>query len=640
MDSECVRLARQLADYSVKLGDRDTTDAELLRRYAADRDEAAFVVLLRRHASLVWSVCRRATVDLHEAEDAFQATFLVLAAKAKAIRRPELLHNWLYGVAARIARRARLRQLRRPLTGQEQIMVTAAPPVATSDSDDLRSVLDEELNRLPDKYRAPILLCCVEGQTQDVAAARLGWTHGSIKGRLERGREVLRSRLARRGVALSAATILAELPKASARVPEELLVATTRAAGEFAAGRTAELGVAWVLAKEALRPSRWAVVVTTLVVVAGAAGVGVATLAATNTAPAPLAAPVPVANDKKEPPRPSNEVLKAWKAAGARFAWCGTQPGKPELAAIVDEKDWAKVDQPIAMFDFSKEKSQQAIDWAKLPPPEVPFVLDLFSTATTDDHLKDLKRFESLTRLSLIDTRVTDKGMANLTGFPRLTGVDVFSTAVTAAGMRELRPLKELREFRVADNGLHELGDAELRAAGQFPKLQSLSVSGREMTDAGVKEIAGLSSLRVLRLRGSNKPPGADGIHRYQPPALTDAALRNIGTLKELRVLGLSTSGASDAGFKELAGLKQLTRLDLNYTLLTDAGLKELGGLTNLTHLSLAETKVTDAGLAVIKGFKSLTSLQLPRGVTDAGLKEIREALPECKVTRYDDIDP
>jgi RNA polymerase sigma factor (sigma-70 family) len=220
-------------------------DEQLLERFIAHRDEAAFEALVRRHGPMVLGVCRRVLHDPHDAEDAFQATFLVLVRKAAAIGKRELLANWLYGVAHRTALKARAAAARR--RGKEQPMVD---PPCTEPGDaavwrDLRPVLDGELQRLPAKYRAPVVLCYLEGKAYDEAAQQLGWPKGTLSTRLTQARELLRRRLTRRGVTLSAGALATALSPgaASAVVPMPLIASTSKAALALAAGQAAAAGV-------------------------------------------------------------------------------------------------------------------------------------------------------------------------------------------------------------------------------------------------------------------------------------------------------------------------------------------------------------------------------------------------------------
>jgi RNA polymerase sigma-70 factor (ECF subfamily) len=171
------------------------SDGQLLDWFVHQREEAAFAALVRRHGPMVLSVCRRVLRHSQDAEDAFQATFLVLAEKAPGLRQPELLANWLYGVAYRTALHARQRASRRSEREREAATLFFSEGDSESESRELRQVLDEELQGLPEKYRAPLVLCYLEGMTNEAAARRLGWPSGSMSYRLARGRELLRERL-------------------------------------------------------------------------------------------------------------------------------------------------------------------------------------------------------------------------------------------------------------------------------------------------------------------------------------------------------------------------------------------------------------------------------------------------------------
>lgn len=182
-----------------------TADSTLLDRYARDRDPAAFAELVARHGPAVWGLCRRLLRTEADAEDVFQATFLVLARDAARVRDAASVGSWLFGVAVRIGRKARARR-DRPPPDPEHLTPPAAPPdpAAGVTWAEVRAALDAELARLPDELRAPLLLCYFDGLTQDEAAAALGWNPRTLKARVARGRDVLRARLTRRGVELPA----------------------------------------------------------------------------------------------------------------------------------------------------------------------------------------------------------------------------------------------------------------------------------------------------------------------------------------------------------------------------------------------------------------------------------------------------
>jgi len=160
-------------------------DEELLHRFVSLREETAFTELVQRHGPLVWSVCGRVLHDSHDREDAFQATFLILARKAASISRPELLGPWLHGVAYRVAVRARASTIRRRACESQVIAMPTPDPTPAVAWRELRTLLDEEVNRLPDKYRLPFVLCHLEGKTneEDGPLARLPQRHGAVPAR-------------------------------------------------------------------------------------------------------------------------------------------------------------------------------------------------------------------------------------------------------------------------------------------------------------------------------------------------------------------------------------------------------------------------------------------------------------------------
>jgi RNA polymerase sigma factor (sigma-70 family) len=211
------------------------SDAELLRRFVRRRDEAAFELLVWRHGPMVLGVCRRVLRDTHAAEDAFQATFLVLVRKAGGIARGVAVGPWLYRVAFRVALRARAAVAKRPaqaLPGE-----LPAPATAGLTECDWQPILDEEIDRLPERYRRPVVLCHLQGHTLAEAARQLGCPRGTVAVRLARARQKLRARLTRRGVALTAA-LPAALASSSA-VSAALVKAAVRGALGYALGTTA-----------------------------------------------------------------------------------------------------------------------------------------------------------------------------------------------------------------------------------------------------------------------------------------------------------------------------------------------------------------------------------------------------------------
>jgi RNA polymerase sigma factor (sigma-70 family) len=221
------------------------TDGQLLGDYLSRRAEAALATLVRRHGPMVWGVCRRVLRNYHDAEDAFQATFLVLVRKAASIASRGLLANWLYGVAHQTALNARRAGAKRRARERQVAEVPEPEAVPQELWQDLRPLLDRELSRLPDKYRAPVVLCELEGVTRKEAARQLGVPEGTVAGRLARARTMLARRLARHGLALSGGLLAVLLAQngAPAGVPTSVVSSTIKAATLLTAGQGAAAGL-------------------------------------------------------------------------------------------------------------------------------------------------------------------------------------------------------------------------------------------------------------------------------------------------------------------------------------------------------------------------------------------------------------
>jgi RNA polymerase sigma factor (sigma-70 family) len=337
-------------------------DGDLLDRFTRARDESAFHELLRRHAPLVLGVCRRVVGDEQDAEDAFQATFLVLVRKASSIRRRASLTSWLHGVAYRCAARVRAANLRRR---RHEGRLAPAPPEAPPDVSwqEVRQAIDEELARLPEKYRAPLVLCYLRGKTQCEAARELGWAPGVLRGRLDRGRERLRARLARRGLALSAGLLATALTGEAAVTPAALLGLTLRAALLVAAGRplaAAAPGSVADLAKGAMRAMLWTkiqVVTACAVLVVGALGVGgVLGRQAARPAGDPMADPPQVLAD---PPRPAEEPPRRGKQP-PREEEEDKPPRAKKPVRVEEEEEKSKPGKAVPRVDEEEGKAKPA----------------------------------------------------------------------------------------------------------------------------------------------------------------------------------------------------------------------------------------------------------------------------------------
>jgi RNA polymerase sigma factor (sigma-70 family) len=282
------------------------SDADLLARFVSDRDEAAFASLVARHGPMVLQLCRRLLFDAHVAEDAFQATFLVLARKAGSIGRPATLAGWLYGVAYRVALKARCAERRRPRTSAHEVHDAPDPgrdPLSELTARELLTVLEEELHRLPETYRMAVVCCCLESLTVAEAAQRLGCTTGALRGRLERGRARLHARLVQRGLTLSVALAAAEIVRGMAVAG----LAASAVKTALAFGSASDVSVANEAARlacEVLPGVGWAKLKITLVltIALGLTALAVGALSKAPTAKPPDAVPLQVATQVPEPP--------------------------------------------------------------------------------------------------------------------------------------------------------------------------------------------------------------------------------------------------------------------------------------------------------------------------------------------------
>jgi RNA polymerase sigma factor (sigma-70 family) len=309
----------------------DWTDGQLLETLATTHREAAFTVLLRRHGPMVWGLCRRLLRNWHDAEDAFQATFLVLSRRAASIRKHQSLASWLYGVAWRVTTRAKTVAARRRANESEVMLMTdTISPEETGQ--EWSPVLHEELNHLPEKYRAPLVLCYLQGKTHATAAHELSCPSGSMSNRLARGRELLRQRLSRRGLTLTVGlvgTVLAERAGATT-VPPSLVESTLRTALLGVAGRmTAGSGVsaaAAALADGVLRAMVIAKLkVAGVVLAAGLLSTGVGVL---------IHSPLGAQPREPEQLRPSRRTVQPMDAEQRDPATPATQeaaPNQPEV---------------------------------------------------------------------------------------------------------------------------------------------------------------------------------------------------------------------------------------------------------------------------------------------------------------------
>ncbi len=336
---------------------RGAADGDLLRRFAAARDEAAFRVIAERHGPMVFGVCARLLGNRHDAEDALQATFLVFAQRAGCVRNSESLASWLHGVARRVATRLRRADHRRAAREHAAAAPEQRPPADPAWSE-VRAGLDEELARLPDSYREVLVLCYLEGLTRDEAGQRLGIDAGAVKGRLERGRRLLGDRLTRRGIGLSAGLAgLVVAPPLTAALRVGRLAADPATASPRAAALTHDFlkGVAMSKIKFVTAGLVGAAVL--------AAGIGVSTAQSQPAAKATpadkaksaaKAGPVGLGEFTAEPVKDTDEAFIRRVSKDLR----GTDPTPAEVHFFLASKDANKRATLVDLF--VKEKADKA----------------------------------------------------------------------------------------------------------------------------------------------------------------------------------------------------------------------------------------------------------------------------------------
>jgi RNA polymerase sigma factor (sigma-70 family) len=328
--SEVIQHARRAA---LQCDGAGVTDGQLLEDFVSRRDEAALAALVRRHGPMVWGVCRRVLRNYHDAEDAFQATFLVLVRKAASVVPRAMVANWLYGVAHRTALKARATAAKR---NERERQAEEMPELAVAEQElphDLRPLLDQELSRLPAKYRVVIVLCDLEGRPRKEAARRLGVPEGTVAGRLARARTMLAKRLGRHDLAVSGGALAAALSQnaAPAGVPASVVSATIRAANLFAAGQAAAAGVIPVRVAaltegvlKAMRVSKLKIATAVVLLVAVVLGAGVA---GTSAGKQPV------------PPAPGDQKQAARVEARGKWEYKALSPAGIERLAPEGSKD-------------------------------------------------------------------------------------------------------------------------------------------------------------------------------------------------------------------------------------------------------------------------------------------------------------
>jgi RNA polymerase sigma factor (sigma-70 family) len=610
---------------------RDTLDYDLLQRYASHRDEAAFAALLHRHGPMVLGVCRRVLHNAADADDAFQATFLVLVRKAKSIRKGASVGSWLHGVAFRVACEAKIKARPQSNGEMQDLAGGDADPCAEAERRELRSILDKELDQLPAKYRSPLVLHYLEGKTKEETARELGWTEGTVSGRLARARESLRKRLDGRELLLSEGMMVAMLSQQLATsVPSALANATMKSALLFNTGGMAggaASGASQVLAEAVLKTMFVSKlkhgIALAIVLVAVASGLGVAGHAYWPVPPpqepeeprlAQASPPKPLPEELPEPPvDPEEEALVAeLKKIGAEVIRDEKRLGKP-----VVEVGLPGAGTRLAWEIQFKLKNLKSLRKLRLLPGQFSTDLDdgdltflgdlknlqsleMYSNAFIGGFLKNLKAPENLQTL-ILHSGVTDAvqdGLGNLKNLqelslaeciPRGPGAPVLSNG----GLNGLKYLTKLRSLSIRSN--HVTGEI-LKELRYCEGLQSLFLAGEQVTDVGMEDLKYLKNLQTLNLASTR---------------VTDAGLSALKDLTNLQLLNLPPSAVSGAVLKDLNGLKSLKELTLGWTWLTAEDLKDPKDLTGLKHLARVNKQNPPLHLIYPRNLLDLKALNL-----------------------------
>jgi RNA polymerase sigma factor (sigma-70 family) len=505
-----------------------TPDRQLLEGFLVRRDEAAFAELVRRHGPMVLNVCRGVLHNLHDAEDVFQATFLVLAQRAGRIRRREAVGSWLCGVAYHLALKVRAAAIRRRNSEERAEERIVADPLMDMTLRELHQVLLEELQHLPEKYRLPLILCYLEGRTQSEAARQLGWDKEVLRGRLNRGRSQLRARLTRRGLALSAGLFVSALtasaaPAALPAVRVEIAAKAALAAvagqkvGRFVSEQVAALAEGAVRSLFANQGKIVAILVLALGSLITGAGLWARHQLAAG-APAARAAQLPL--PKANPAKPRPEV--AIEERGDRIAVNGRvldPDGQPFAGAKLHltvaygrsmKPPVRAASGPDGRFHFSFPKTEYfEADWIR-ERAEPWRWCDIVAAAPgygpVSVWMADVKKELSLRLVK--DARISGR-VRDLQGRP-VAGADVRVIGPSWAPLLDASTADKQGQFRLAGVGCGR--EVELRVSSPTIATQWVKVKTQADGAAEVEVIAGPTKPveGVIRGRDTGKP--LDGV--------------------------------------------------------------------------------------------------------------------------------
>jgi internalin A len=645
---------------------KNLDDRELLGRFVNEHDQAAFHALMRRHGPVVLDVCRSMLVNQADAEDAFQATFLVFARKAKGIRAATSIGSWLHGVAYRVALKAQTAFARRK---KHESLAPARAVVESADDmawRDVKAVVHRELNTLPERFRAVLVICYLEGKTQDEAALQLKLPKGTLKGRLEQGRATLRERLIRRGLGPAAVLVASAWTASdSAALQPTLIGSTVLAAANLAAGRAASeiVSTKVITLTEGVVKAMYLTklkIATAILLVLSIFGASASafihgTPAAKEIDNKDRSAQTSAGLGKEASPdqakTSSPQQTEAPEVNRAVAEWVIAMGGKIVTAAGIFGKgnplgDGQFYITAIILDSIDKIKDD---DLARLKDLTKLNNLSLVHTPIGDAGLKHLAGIKSLETLYLAYTKVGDAGLAHLKDMTGLVNLYLDGTKVTDAGLEHLAGMKGLAVLCLKDT---QITDAGLKQLKSLSNLSWVDMWGAKVTDAGVKDLqaalpkctiknvdpkndrpplpagAREAALAALRKTGGQILPGErNGVYGVYlvGPKIDDTLMMHLSAIEEIQSVLFFESKVTDAGLAHLKWLKNLKNLTIEKSPISDAGLKNFKDMSQLREIHMNFMPLTDAGLEHLKGLSGLTTLGFDSAnITDAGVKHLK----------------
>jgi RNA polymerase sigma factor (sigma-70 family) len=628
-------------------------DAELLRLFVTGRDETAFHIILQRHGPMVLGVCRAMLPNEADAEDAFQATFLVLAHKARSIRKSASLASWLHGVACRTARMMRTAYARR-----SKHEPRAARPEATASDDltwrEVQRVVHEELAAMAERFRGSLTLCYLQGKTLDEAAQALSMAKNTLKARLERGRTILRSRLIRRGLG-SAAVLVAAWPAVATALPAALAETTLRMVSGASVSSTIltlKQGVLHTMFLAKLKLTVAMMVVITMI------GLGVGGLISSGAA-APVSAQEQGRSEKPPAAAPSKVARDRMKDRGGEQWERIMGLVKVINARTLEFQDGTRIDLDLQV----PYPDQMALDGDRLYPcgKEAAVFLSrlIGDKPVTCFRNTDRDRDGWIARVGdvIVEQEMVLNGWALAHNLPLQTAELTAREARRGlwrgrfipfddweAGLRlpgEPSPPKLDEKLAQGEIGLGIRNDAArsiflARLVKDQPGTRRIGACNCNLTDSDFAQIAKLTELEELNLGGFSRITEAGLVHlksltklkRLTLPLATPAVLAHLKAMPNLKYLDLHWAHHNDASLEQLADLTQLEDLWLGCDAITNEGLRHLKGLHHLRRLIVSHRnleKITDAGLVHLSGLANLRVLEIHGRFTDAAMPHLKD---------------